>query len=241
MMESGRQERRGIAIMQPYFFPYIGYWQLISLSKIFVLYNDVNYIKKGWINRNYVLINGDKCLFNIPVINASQNRLICNHQIVQEVSWKKKLLRKIELSYSKAPYFSRTMPLVEQVVCNNETNLAEYIFYSIETISKFLSLDCKFVRSESFGNENLSGYERILDICRKSGEYRYTNPIGGRHLYSGDKFISEGVEIQFLEAKDISYRQFSGAFVPNLSILDVMMFNSKDQLRSLLSQYEVKR
>lgn len=241
MVESDRQKGQDIAVMQPYFFPHIGYWQLISLSKIFVLYNDVNYIKKGWINRNYSLINGEKCLFSIPVINASQNRLICNHQIVQEVSWKKKLLRKIELSYSKAPYFSRTMPLVEQVVCNNESNLAEYIFYSIETISKFLSLDCKFVRSESFRNQNLSGYERILDICKKAGAYRYTNPIGGRHLYSEDKFISEGIEIQFLESKDVFYRQFSGAFVPNLSILDVMMFNSKDQLRSLLKQYEVKR
>ena len=240
-MESDRQIGQDIAVMQPYFFPYIGYWQLISLSKTFVLYNDVNYIKKGWINRNYSLVNGKKCFFNIPVIDASQNRLICNHQIVQEVSWKKRLLKKIELSYSKAPYFSRTMPLVEEVVSNNESNLSEYIFYSIETISKFLSLDCKFVRSESFRNQNLSGYERILDICKKTGAYRYTNPIAGRHLYSEDKFISEGVGIQFLESKECVYRQFSGAFVPNLSILDVMMFNSEDQLRFLLKQYEVKR
>lgn len=121
-----------LAIMQPYFLPYIGYFQLINAVDTFVLLDDVNYINKGWINRNQLLLNGKAHLFTLPLQKASQNKLINQLELSNETKWKDKLLKTIETAYKKAPQFHLVFPLISQILQYPESNLSLFIHHSIQ-------------------------------------------------------------------------------------------------------------
>jgi len=225
-----------LAIMQPYFFPYIGYWQLIRAVDMFVIYDDVNYIKKGYINRNSILIHGKEQLFTLELLGASQNKYIneikvgSNHQ---------KLLKTIAVNYKKAPYFKITFPIIQDILLQDEKNLAKFIGYSLKMISNYLSIKTKFIYSSKIEKDNsLKGQDKILEICKKLHTDNYINAIGGKELYDKEVFKKEGIELNFIESDIIEYKQFDHPFVPYLSIIDIMMFNSKEEIQKMLERYQ---
>ena len=221
-----------LAIMQPYLFPYIGYWQLINAVDVFVIFDDVSYIKKGYINRNSILLNGQGQRITLELIGASQNKLINEIEIRGN---SKKILRTIELSYSKAPYFKEIFPIIEEILNQEEKNLAKFIGYSLEKISNYLKIDTKFLYSSSIKKDNsLKAQNKILDICSKLNAKNYINTIGGVNLYDEDRFKKEGIDLNFLKAKIINYQQFKDEFISHLSIIDVLMFNDIDAVRNML-------
>lgn len=221
-----------LAIMQPYLFPYIGYWQLINAVDVFVIFDDVSYIKKGYINRNSILLNGQGQRITLELIGASQNKLINEIEIRGN---SKKILRTIELSYSKAPYFKEIFPIIEEILNQEEKNLAKFIGYSLEKISNYLKIDTKFLYSSSIKKDNsLKAQNKILDICSKLDAKNYINTIGGVNLYDEDRFKKEGIDLNFLKAKIINYQQFKDEFISHLSIIDVLMFNDIDAVRNML-------
>ncbi len=227
-----------LGIMQPYFFPYIGYWQLINLVDVYVIYDDVNFIKKGWINRNRILCNGKDLMINILLNKVSQNKLINEIYLVDDIIWKNKLLKTIENNYKKAPYFSNVMPLITEIILNKENNLALYLFYSLVTISTYIGIKTKFLLSSHIDkNNSLKGENKILEICKILNTDTYINAIGGMELYSFDNFINNGINLAFIKTNEITYKQFNKEFVPNLSIIDVMMFNSKEEILKMLNAY----
>ncbi len=229
-----------IAVMQPYLFPYIGYFQLINAVDRFVLLDDVNYIKKGWINRNRILVNSKEHLFTVPVKGVSQNRLISELFLVEEDKWKTKLLRTMEESYRKASQFKDVISLFNQIIYSKELSLSKFILYSLEQINNYLGITTEIVASSSiYGNTCLKGEERIIDICKKEKADVYINAIGGLALYSGEKFIRSGIELKFIKPLSIEYPQYDNQFVAWLSIIDVMMFNSMEKLKSLIRRYEL--
>lgn len=230
-----------IAIMQPYLFPYIGYFQLIKEVDLFVFYDDVDFITRGWINRNKININGCAKYFTIPCKNASQNKLISQIEHALSEKEKRKLLRKIELSYKKAPFFEEIFKLYTQVLNTKSIFISDMAISSIEKSTEYLGLNTRFIKSsEKYNNKSCAAADRLIDICNKEKVNNYVNAIGGRELYSKEYFAQNGIELRFLLPEKISYKQFDQGFVPWLSILDVMMFNSPEQVKNnLLSSYRL--
>jgi len=229
-----------IGIMQPYFFPYIGYWQLINAVDIYVIYDDVNFMKKGWINRNNILINGQPKFINLQISKASQNKLINEIELLGNETYNAKLLKTIKASYKKAPYYEEVFPLIKNIIEQDEKNLAKFLAESIVEISKYLGIKTKFVMSSDIEkNNSLRGQDKIIEICKLLNADVYINSIGGRDLYLQKDFHSNGIELKFLKANEIKYKQFNNEFVPNLSIVDVMMFNATNGVNHFLEEHEL--
>ena len=229
-----------IAIMQPYFLPYIGYFQLIKAVDKFVLYDDVNYINKGWINRNNLLVNGKAFLFTVPLKDASQNKLINQIELSDDPKWRPKLLQTVGQSYKKAPYFAQVYPIVERILHNTSPRVTDLIFGSIQEIMQYLAITTDLVRSSAvYGNEQLKAQDRIIDICRQENAKLYINPIGGQQLYNYLAFDAEKITLRFIKTNPLVYKQFQNEYVPFLSVLDILMFNSVAEVNALLDLYEL--
>ena len=226
-----------IAIMQPYFLPYIGYFQLMAAADKFVVFDDVNYINRGWINRNRLLLNGVAHTFTVPLRSASQNKLIFEIELDDNQSWREKLLRTIRQAYGKAPRYMQAYALMESLINYPSIKLDEFLLNSLREIVRYLSLDVKIVSSSrTYNNAHLKAQERILDICRQEQASTYINPIGGVDLYDRDDFSKQGVQLYFLRSRPINYSQGKGEHIPWLSIMDVLMFNEPDTVRRLLTE-----
>jgi hypothetical protein len=229
-----------LAVMQPYFLPYIGYFQLLAAVDKFVVLDDVNYINRGWVNRNRLLLNGSAHTFTVPLRGASQNRLICDLELVSERSWRAKLIRTIRLAYGQAMCYAQASALIEGIVNYPSVRLDEYLLNSIREIVRYLSLKVEIVStSRVYKNEHLKGQERILDICRQERADVYINPIGGVSLYDRARFLVQGVQLYFLRSRPITYPQGKGEFVPWLSIMDVLMFNEPSAVGNLLAEMDL--
>ncbi len=225
-------------IMQPYFLPYIGYWQLMNIVDKYVVYDDVNFINRGWINRNRILVNGKPHYINVWISEASQNKKINEISIIQDSKLVNKRMKMIEFAYKKAPYFNMACTVIEKILTCRSSNLAAFIENSFYIICDCLGIKTEFVISSSLNKtEDLKGQEKILDICEILGADEYYNSIGGQHLYSFDVFKSRGVDLRFLQTENIVYKQFDNEFQANLSIVDVMMFNSVEEIRKYLDRY----
>jgi len=231
-----------IAIMQPYLFPYLGYYQLASAVDTFVFFDDVNYIKKGWINKNNILVNGSAFKFSVPVIGISQNKLINEVALSEFDIWSNKFLKTLSSSYKKAPYFDNAIELISEVLCKKCHNVSELAQNSVALISSYLGLETAFIKSSDLNYDRTAagGQQKILDICKVMNAVQYINPQNGRELYNKNEFTNQGLELSFISMNDVKYPQFSGKnFVPSLSVIDVLMFNDKEVIRKLLKRYEL--
>jgi len=230
-----------VGIMQPYFVPYIGYWQLMNLVDKYVIYDDVNFIKGGWVNRNRIVNNGKIQFFNVPMVGASPNKLINEVQVNTNPNIQKKNLRIIEAAYRKAPYYSDVYPVLEKIICSSEETLASYLISSIYSIADYLNIKTEFIVSSSIEKNNeLRGQDKVLEICEKTGSTEYYNAIGGMELYSKNDFSDRGIVLKFVRTKPTEYKQFSDEYYPNLSIIDVMMFNDIPRIREMLESYSIE-
>lgn len=220
---------------QPYLFPYIGYWQLINIANVFVLSDSMQYIKKGYINRNYILINGERHRYTLEVLGVHSDTLINEIRVGNNAT---KILKSIFNAYKKAPYFEEIYPMLEQIFLNNEKNLAKYVGYSIERVARYLEMDTTFIYLNDLqGKTSLRAQDRTIDICKKLNADQYINSIGGQKLYSKEAFKDHGIKLNFIKTELIEYRQFQNEFVPNLSIIDVLMFNSIEEIKVMLQKY----
>jgi hypothetical protein len=229
-----------IAIMQPYIFPYIGYYQLINAVDKFVIYDDVSFIKRGWINRNKILVNRNEHMFTVPLSNASQNVLIRDLKLAVTEKWKNKIFKTLEYAYSRAPYYENTMSVLTQVI-NTKTNfILDWHLYSFELIARYLNINTVLVSSSNkYKNESKKGQHRILDICLLEKADDYVNPISGKALYDRELFLQEDIILKLLSCDEILYPQYDNEFVANLSIIDVMMFNSAEKIKNYLKMYKL--
>ncbi|MCI8417912.1 MAG: WbqC family protein [Lachnospiraceae bacterium] len=227
-----------VGIMQPYFFPYLGYWQLINAVDTFVILDDVNYIKKGFINSNSILVNNEAYKFTIPLEKASQNKLINETKLNFSQKDKEKFLKTIYISYKRSPFFDAVYPVIEHSILYDNSDLTEYIKYSIDQTKLYLGITTDIVYSSKIKKDNtLKAQERIIEINKKLGASIYINANGGRSLYSKLDFERNKIELKFIQMERVVYEQLKNKFVPNLSIIDVLMFNSIDSIKQLLDQY----
>ncbi len=214
-----------VAIMQPYFLPYIGYFQLIAEADVFVVYDNIKYTKKGWINRNRMLLNGADEMFSLPLKKDSDSLDVVGRELAADFN-RDKLLNQFKGAYAHAPYLAQTFPLIERIVRYEECNLFRYIHHAIVKVCEHLGLTTEIrVSSDIAIDHELKGQDKVIALCDALGANGYVNPIGGVALYSKEAFKSRGIDLKFIQAKPFEYRQFDNAFVPWLSIVDVMMFN----------------
>lgn len=230
-----------VAIMQPYIFPYIGYFQLVNAVDHFVFYDDVNFIKRGWINRNKILINNTDKLITFPCLKVSQNKHINEIEINLEDKTYKNIVTTLHAAYNKAPFFEEVFPLIESLFNSESQNIAEFTTQSIIEVSLFLGLNTKFYKSSEFSPETngLDKADRLIEITKKLKSQHYINAIGGMSLYEKEYFKNKNVKLDFLEPVIEKYTQFESDFIPSLSIIDVLMFNSKEEIIVMLNEYEL--
>ncbi len=226
--------------MQPYFFPYMGYFQLIAAVDCFVIYDNIKYTKKGWINRNRMLQNGKDVVFSLPLKKDSDYRDICQRELSAEFQCDK-LLNQIKNAYQRAPYFEQTFPLVKTIIRYGNSNLFEFLKHSIVKTCEHLSIPTEIRSSSEIDIDHaLKNQDKVLALCETVGADIYINSGGGRELYSKERFRGKRIELQFLQSKSFEYSQFGDEFLPWLSIIDVMMFNSLESIRiSVSTNYEL--
>ena len=225
--------------MQPYLFPYLGYFQLIHAVDRFSILDDVNFIKGGWINRNRILREGEPQRFTVPLLRASPNRLIRDTAIAPD-HWKSKLLRMFHFAYQKAPYRTEVMKLVEAVIGGPADSIGSMALASLYAVCSYVGMESEFVPSTSvYENRSMKAQARVLDICRQEGAQVYVNLPGGRDLYDSRDFTAAGIELRFIESLPYAYDQLGHPFQPGLSIIDVLMFNGRDGTRKLLDSYRL--
>lgn len=228
-----------VAIMQPYFFPYIGYFQLLQAVDIFVIYDNIQFSKKGWINRNRILANGKDEYFTLPLKKDSDYLNVVDRKLSDNFDQDKvKTLRKIKECYRKAPFFDTVFPLIENAFNYQSENLFDFIFHSLKLQLDFLEISTEVVISSSLEvDHTLKSQDKVIAICENLKASAYYNPIGGLELYDNESFESKNMKLSFMKSNQIEYPQLGKAFVPWLSMIDVMMFNDKDTIKKYLEDF----
>jgi uncharacterized membrane-anchored protein YhcB (DUF1043 family) len=215
-----------IAIMQPYFLPYIGYFQLINHVDTFVIYDNIQFSKKGWFHRNRFLENGQPAYFSLPLKKDSDYLNVIDRRLSDNIEKEKaKILRKIEANYKKSPHFGETASLVTDLFLHDEQNLFHFILNSLEQLLAHFNINTKIIISSHLDiDHELKSQEKVLAICEHLKATEYINPIGGLNLYDKQEFQEKGINLKFLKSKLNPYPQYQNEHVPALSILDMMMF-----------------
>ena len=226
--------------MQPYFLPYIGYFQLISAVDLFIIYDNIKYTKKGWINRNRMLLNGSDAIFSLPLKKDSDYLNVVDRQLSPDFD-RKKFLNQMRGTYIKAPQFNVVWPLIEEIVDYEGVNLFHYLHYSLVKICEYLGLSAQIKISSEIGiDHELKNQDKVLSLCEAVGASTYINAIGGADLYAKDIFLERGIELKFIKSLPFEYPQLGNTFIPWLSIIDVMMFNPLDVMQNyLITNYEL--
>jgi hypothetical protein len=237
----GMTRQSALAVMQPYLFPHLGYFHLIEASNLLIFYDDVNFIKKGWINRNRILANGSDQLFTVPLHKASQNRLINETLVARDGGWMHKFNQTIIHSYQKAPFFQPVHNLITTTLFCDYASIADLAIQSIANTYQYLEIPLHYTRSSACSpmSKGLDKAERLIQLCKQMNFLRYVNSPGGEKLYCKNHFKANGIELGFLKSDFKPYRQYGHIFTPSLSIIDVLMFNEPARVRQLLTTYEV--
>ena len=230
-----------LAIMQPYFLPYIGYFQLLNAVDEFVVCDNIEFTKRGWIRRNRILMNGADFTFSLPLKKASDYLDIRERQLSDSFRRERSMiLRRIKAAYSKAPYFESVMPVIQQCFTYEDVNLFEFIHNSLLIVCQYLGITTKItISSELTSDCDLKGQDRLIAICQELSAGHYINAIGGMSFYRKEAFAEKGIQLSFIKSEPIMYQQFDNEFVPSLSILDVMMFNHVGEIHEYLELYEL--
>jgi hypothetical protein len=229
-----------LGIMQPYFLPYIGYFHLLASVDQFIVYDNIKYTKKGWISRNRMLLNGTDAMFSLALKKGSDSLDVVERELATDFD-RTKLINQFKGAYGRAPQFELTYPVLERIVQHDEANLFRYIYHSIVRLSEYLGIETEIrISSEIAIDHELKGQDKVLALCKAAGADTYINTIGGVELYAKDDFRIQGIDLQFIKARPFEYAQFGAPFVPWLSIVDVLMFNSLQVVRErIATNYEL--
>lgn len=231
--------------MQPYFFPYIGYWQLINYSDMFVLFDDVQYIRHGWINRNRVLkdYNGNWKYITLPLEQHRREELIKNIKIKDNLNIYETITDNLSIYKKRAPYYDEVINEIEKITGNlKERNIVKINEVIIKNLCSFLGIHTKIIVSsdQKFDYSNVLGPgDWAFEISKQLGATEYTNPYSGETLFNKQKFFDNGIKISFLKRREISYNQMSSEFIQDLSILDILMFNDVGTIQKYLNEFDL--
>lgn len=228
-----------VSIMQPYFFPYIGYWQLLTAADQFIIYDNIQYTKKGWINRNRFLQNGKDQLFILPLKSDSDYLDVAQRVLSPDFN-RKKLISQLSNAYRRAPFYKENFPLIEDIILFEQGNLFEYILNSVRKTADYLEMETQItVSSDVQIDHSMKAQDKVIALCKAVNADTYVNPPGGMELYSEAAFENAGLSLSFLKPDSITYQQFDNEFQAALSIIDVLMFNTRRETINLTHAYKL--
>ena len=214
-----------IALMQPYFLPYLGYFQLIAASDCFVLYDNVQFIKNGWIERNRYLLEGEPKWFGLPLAKGSHSQLINQRQVSPHFDIDT-VISRLAFAYRNAPHAERTLTWLEALLKLPAGNVAEFNELALRSCCSLLRIHTPIVRASEWAPvSHAKGQARVIETIRAIGGTRYLNPVAGGAMYDSVEFADAGYALELLEPELGAYEQLGKPFVPALSILDLLMFN----------------
>lgn len=234
-----------LGIMQPYFMPYIGYISLIKHTDRFILFDTVQFIRHGWIERNRMLKQNEGWQYiQVPLIkHDGRDTLIKDIKINNKEDWKRKILAQIQHYKKVTPYYRRVVALLEDIFANDFEDITTLNKVSLECICKYLGFERNL---EIFSQMHLdidaanAPDEWALNICKAiDGTTEYINPIGGLSFFDRNKYENAGIKISFQQMEITQYSQKRDVFEPGLSILDVMMWNDVDEINRMLDKFEL--
>ncbi len=230
-----------VAIMQPYFFPYLGYFQLVQAADHFVFYDDVMFIKKGWINRNRILMQGNDFLFSIPLEKQSQHKSIRQSTVAYGAEFPSKWLQQIESAYKKAPHFQEVLELIHRVIQEKPASIADLAAKSVMETWTYLGLEQKFYMSSELKTKpDVDRALRLIHITQELGDSHYINAVNGQALYDKPFFAAQGVQLDFLSPKLQPYPQGNQSeFMAGLSMIDVLMWNSREEVIQQVKNFDL--
>jgi len=225
--------------MQPYFLPYIGYFQLMAAVDAFVVYDNIKFTKSGWINRNRLLLDGRDTLFSLPIQKASDALDVVDRSIAEDFELLK-VRAKFATAYAKSPGFVPGMQLVDEVLAGSRANLFEFLHAGLRRVRDHLGITAPIIVSSTVPiDHGLKGQRKVLALCEALGASTYLNAIGGLDLYGATDFASRGIALQFLKPRLTPYPQACPAFVPALSIIDVLMHVPMPAARAQLDDFDL--
>ena len=228
------------SIMQPYFFPYLGYFQLVRASDVFVAYDTVQYIRGGWINRNRILGDHGPAWFTLPVEYGGIAATIDRRRYADpDGRARQRLVRTLHHRYRRAPHYRAAMAVLEPLLMNPEPGVAAYNLHLIRSLSAHLGIDTRIELASALPVARAGGVGGLVAICHHLGARTYLNAIGGTGLYARDDFARAGLDLRFLRSEAAPYAQFGGEPVASLSIIDVLMFNDRERIAAMLDQYRL--
>jgi hypothetical protein len=232
-----------LGIMQPYFFPYIGYFSLISATDKWVIFDDIQYIRHGWVNRNRILhpVNGWQYII-MPLKQHARDTHICNIETLETYNWRNKIIGQLAHYKKKAPYFEETMFILSKCFEHNESNLSKFNTYYLKTICEYLEIMFDysiFSEMELDLKEVSHPGDWALEISTRLSAAEYINPFSGKDIFDKIKFDKRNINLLFLKMKPYCYSQKRDEFIQDLSIIDIMMWNSKEEIKDMLKMYEL--
>lgn len=231
-----------VAIMQPYFLPYVGYFHLIKSVDEFVIYDNIQYTKKGWINRNRILVNNNDKMLTLP-LKKDSDYLDVKDRVLAD-SWDKekiKILNQIRGAYKKSPYYNEVFPIIDSIFKISNNNLFEFILESLYILTSYLKIDTKIITSSNIDiDHELKSKNKVVAICKQLNASTYINAIGGKKLYNVQDFKNQGLDLKFVKSPPLNYKQYNNEFIPYLSILDVLMFNKRQDIINYLNKYTLE-
>ena len=225
--------------MQPYFLPYMGYFHLLNSVDEFVIYDNIQYTKKGWINRNRILVNGKDKLISLPLKKDSDYLNVIDRKLSDNWNVEKvKLLNLIKSSYKKSPQYSIIFPIIEKCIQLSDNNLFNFILNSLTQLNSFLEIDTKVTISSTINiDHTLKSKDKVIAICKNLNATTYINAIGGQELYNVKDFKNHELDLKFIKSSLLNYKQYKNEFIPWLSILDILFFNEKQDIIKHLNEY----
>lgn len=231
-----------LGVMQPYFFPYIGYYQLIFASDIFLIYDDVQYSRGGWINRNRIASQENVQYITLPVSRNSHTKLIKDSFFTSShLQAKEKIVRILYQTYNKAPEFAKQFPLLEKLILDKEISVATYLSKQIISISELLKIKTQISRSSFLPRESSKPQDKTQKLCELASQLKtteYINSPGGMILYNKEDFLKYGITLKFINPQPFVYGNNQAAlFESNLSIIDALMFCPLKLILNQLSRF----
>lgn len=233
-----------VAIMQPYFMPYIGYISLIKHSDVFILFDPVQFIRHGWIERNRILKQNEGWLYiQVPLLKSGRDTLIQDCLIDNSKDWKNKILSQLQIYKKKTPYYYKTVQLVNEIFEGEYDTITSLNKTCLEKVCTYLGFPKELPIFSQMGMEIETPNdpdEWALNICKKlEGDIHYINPIGGLEFFDTGKYTNNNIEISFQKMIPVHYDQQRQSFEYGLSIIDVMMYNSPEEINNMLDQFEL--
>ena len=232
-----------LAVMPPYFFPYIGYFQLLHAVDLWIMYDNIEFTKGKYHNRNFLVFNGKREVFTVNLKKTSDFAMIGDREISLEYRQKtcNKILSRIQQNYRKAPYFNEVFPWVKDVFEFPDNNLFNFADHSVKKVAEYLGIKTEIITSSSIDiDHSLRNKYRLFEFCKHFNIQYYLNPEGGVSLYNKEEFAQKGIDLHFHYAHQPEYHQIhSEKFEPYLSIIDIMMHCSVSEIQEILNDYHI--